>query len=131
MSVFSNYFIAISYFLAGVVNTIPAIGVISSARLTSLYGIDVVSDDMSLLLRHRAVLFLIVGLLLLTSVFIDSLRLVSGLAGLLSMVSFALLAWSLPEINASLQRIVTVDIIASVLLLLALILNQRAAWVVA
>jgi len=126
VSVFSNYFVAVSYLLAGIVNTIPAIGVISSARLVSLYGVDIVSDDMSLLLRHRAVLFLIVGLLLLISVFVDSLRLISGLAGLLSMVSFVLLAWSLPDINPYLQRIVTVDIVVSVLLVVGLILHQRA-----
>ncbi len=126
MSPLSSNLIAAGYFIAGVVNVAPAIGVISSARLSSLYGIEVISADLSLLLRHRAVLFLIVGLLLLTSIFVKPLRLTAGLAGLLSMISFILLAWMIADINPSLQRIVSVDIVASVILFIALVFDQRS-----
>ena len=121
----TSLFVAACYVVAGVVNLLPVIGVFSNTQLTSLYGVEVASDDLSLLLRHRAVLFLIVGLLLLTSVAFQSLRLVSGIAGLVSMMSFVLLAWSLPEVNSSLQRIVMIDIIVSVFLFIALVLDQR------
>lgn len=121
-----NNFVTACYVAAGLVNVFPVIGVLSNTQLTSLYAVDVASADLSLLLRHRAILFLIVGLLLLVSVVVDSLRLVSGIAGLISMVSFVLLAWSMPEINNSLQRIVMIDIVVSIFLLIALVVDQRA-----
>ena len=125
----SKYFIIFSFVVAGIINLIPSIGVLSNEKLTSLYGVDIVSDDLALLLRHRAVLFLIVGTMLLTAAFVHSLRPIAGIAGLVSMISFILLAWSLPDIGPLMKRIVTADIVASLLLIAGLIVHSRGAHV--
>jgi hypothetical protein len=46
---------------AGVVNLLPAIGAFSAERLQSLYGVVIDDPNLGILMRHRAVLFAIVG----------------------------------------------------------------------
>lgn len=110
---------------AAVVNLAPVVGVLSNERLRSLYGVAVDDANLALLLRHRAVLFAIVGILLAVSAFAPSLRRLAIAAGLLSMVSFVAIAAIVGGINPQLQRVVRVDVVASAALLLAAALD---AW---
>lgn len=113
-------FVVIALFLAtGIVNLLPVIGVASDAQLTRLYRVDAFDADVALLLRHRAVLFGIVGGLLCAAAFVPALRGAATLAGLASMVSFCVLVLLLEPTNASLIRIAWIDVVASVALLAA------------
>lgn len=77
--------------------------------LTQLYGIQIDSAELSLLLRHRAVLFGMVGSLLLAAAFLPRLRTQAGFAGLLSMVSSILLFVLTGAGSASLPRVALID----------------------
>jgi len=46
---------------AGVINFLPVMGVFSGARIESLYGVELSDPTLEVLLRHRAVLFGLLG----------------------------------------------------------------------
>jgi hypothetical protein len=105
--------------LVGLVNLYPAVGVVSGAKLHQLYGISIEDPNLLILMRHRAVLFALLGGLIFYSAFRPPLRPVACVLGLASMLSFVLLAWLAGETNAALRRVVVADVVASILLLAA------------
>lgn len=108
--------VTVLFLLAAMVNLAPSVGVLSGARLEALYGITVRDPNLLLLMRHRAVLFAVVGGLLLAGAFHPPLRDVATLCGMLSMVSFVVLAMLTEGINPSLNRVLLIDLVAIVLL---------------
>lgn len=96
----------------GVVNALPAVGVLGSRRLRALYGIPIDDPTLLVLMRHRAVLFGIVGGVLLEAAFAPAHRPVALVVGLASMLSFVVLARASPRASP-LGRIVVIDIVAS------------------
>ncbi len=48
--------ITICFLVTGVINFIPLVGVLSKARLETLYGLSIESNELTILLKHRAVL---------------------------------------------------------------------------
>ncbi len=107
------------FFLAGALNVLPVVGVVSAARLERLYAVEVAGVDLELMLRHRAVLLAIVGCLLVAAAFRSELRTAAALAGLASMVAYIALAFSMPGANANLMRVAHADIIGVVILVIA------------
>jgi hypothetical protein len=103
--------------LAALVNLAPVIGVVSGDRLQSLYGIAFQDPSLLILMRHRAVLFGIVGGLLLASAVRVSLRPLARIAGFVSMLSFVFIAWLVGDYNAELERVVVIDLVALLALL--------------
>ena len=95
----------------------------------SLYPREVPVDDPNLLilLRHRAVLFAIVGGLLVASAVHTPLRPTGYAVGLVSMLSFVLIAGLAGRPNAELRRVVVVDLVASAALLSAALLDHLAS----
>ena len=57
----------IALFIAGGINLLPSILAFSTAKLSQSYGIEIPNADFELLLRHHAVLFGIVGGLMIYS----------------------------------------------------------------
>lgn len=110
--------------VVGLVNFLPVVGVVSAARLQSLYGVVVEDPNLLILMRHRAVLFGIVGGVILASGFFVSLRPLALAAGLSSMVSFVLLAWQTGTHNAELRRVVRIDVVASLALVTSALLDR-------
>jgi hypothetical protein len=111
-------------FFAGLVNLAPLSGLISTNRLQILYGIAFEDANLLILTRHRAILFGIVGSLLVVSVFRSSLRPVAITAGLVSMLSFTLIVWLSGGHNAELARLAAVDLAASVGLVGAVLIDR-------
>ena len=109
-------FVRIAFILVALVNLGPVIGVASAARLNNLYGITIANPNVEILLRHRAVLFGIVGLLLLLAAFKPSLRLVAVSFGLLSMLSFVFVAVVVASYSPEIGRVLVIDVAASVIL---------------
>ena len=112
--------------VAGLVNLLPVSGVLSANRLQTLYGVAFENANLLILMRHRAVLFGIVGGLLIASALHSPLRPVGLAVGLISMLSFVFIAWLVDGYNAELRRIVVVDLVASVALLGAVLLDHLA-----
>lgn len=109
--------------IVSVIHLLPVAGVLGSDSINRLYGVTISDSNTEILLRHRAVLFAIVGLFLLLSVFKSDYQPLAILIGLVSVVSFLLLAWSAEGLNAEITRVVKVDWIALVLLLVAGAIN--------
>ena len=104
------------YLIVGVVNLLPVSGALSASRLQVLYGVSVVDPNLIILMRHRAVLFGIIGAILIVAAFHPPLRAIAVIAGLVSMLSFVLIAYLVGELNAELRRVVIIDLVATFLL---------------
>ncbi|WJN59894.1 hypothetical protein OH686_14155 [Pseudomonas sp. SO81] len=120
-----NKLIALLLLVAGIIHLLPLAGVLGGERLNALYGLALDEPNLQILMRHRAVLFGLLGALLVAAAFIPGLRNLALLGGLLSVVSFLLLAWSAPLYNGALRRVVVADWVALACLLLALPLHLR------
>lgn len=115
-----RYLISAMLVIVGVIHLLPVAGVLGSERLASLYGISVVEPNLAILMRHRAVLFGLLGLFMLFAAFKPSLQIAALVAGFVSVVSFLALAWSVGDYNAEIGRVVVADIVALVCLLVGL-----------
>ena len=121
-----RYLVMICLCVAAVIHLLPLIGVLGGDRLQSLYGFAIEGPDLQILMRHRAVLFGLLGTLLAVAAFVPGLQPVALAVGLVSVLSFLLLAWTSEGYNASIARVVMVDVIA----LVALLIGTAAYFVI-
>lgn len=112
---------------AALIHLLPLPGLLGTDALRTLYGVAIVDPDLLLLLRHRALLFGLLGAGLLASIRMDAWRTPMLAAGIASTAGFLLLALDTPGFGAALQRVVVADIVALVALLLAAALSPRRA----
>lgn len=110
--------------LAGVINFLPVVGVVSSARIESLYGIELADPALEVLLRHRAVLFGLVGGFMIVAAFKKSLHAMAIVGGLIAMLSFMGLYYFASDQPQSLLSIVYADIAGVISLSVALALKM-------
>ncbi len=118
-----NYLIAFLFLAAGLINFAPITGVASSDQLERLYRLSAITPDIELLLRHRVVLFGIIGTIIMAAAFLPVLRLTATIAGIVSMVSFIALVFATKNTNVNLVQIAWIDVIATVLLILGFVLH--------
>ncbi|MFK7889070.1 MAG: phosphopantetheine adenylyltransferase [Gammaproteobacteria bacterium] len=105
--------------IAAVIHLLPVSGVLGAERIAMLYGISLGDPNLQILMRHRAVLFGLLGLFLVAAAFRPAVQAIATITGLVSAVSFLFLAWSAGEYNAALQRVVIADVVATVALVIA------------
>ena len=117
--------ITMLFIIAGLVNFAPITGMLSADMLASAYGITAPDGDLLILLRHRALLFGIVGGLLLVAAFRRHLQPAAIVAGMVSMIGFIALVLMDGGHGDKLQRLVLIDIGAVVALALAAFLRLR------
>lgn len=110
--------------IAAIINFIPVVGVYSKSTLELLYQVELANADLVFLLRHRAVMFGLIGILLFYSLVKPQLRLFAASIGLTSMLSFSFLAWQLEIHNDKLQQLAIIDLIVSLVLILGIILHR-------
>lgn len=110
--------------LVGLINFYPVVGVVSAERLASLYGINFEDANLIILMRHRAVLFGLLGAFIIASAIKPSLRLLACIAGLISMMSFVVLAYAAGEYGDALHKVVVADIAGSAGLIIVLVLRR-------
>ena len=67
--------------------------------------------NLQILMRHRAVLFGLVGALLLGAAFHPPLRIAGYAVGFTSMISFLWIAWRVGGYNAEIRRVIVVDVV--------------------
>ncbi len=112
--------------LVGLINTLPVIGVISAARIASGYAVEVSGPDLEILLRHRALLFGVVGGFILYAAWFPLLHWPAIALAAVSMTGFLLLAWSVGGYNAALGKVALADVVGLVLLAVATLLKLLA-----
>ncbi len=109
--------------LAGIINFLPVVGVLSAARLEALYGVDVRDPTLEILLRHRAVLFGVIGGFMIAAAFRQRFHLPAIIGGLIAMLSFLWLYYLAGDAPRALLSIVYADIVGVSALGLALALK--------
>lgn len=98
--------------VVGVIHLLPLSGVLGSERLAVLYGLSFDEPNLAILMRHRAVLFGLLGLFLCFAAFRPTWQTIAFVAGFVSVVSFLGLARSVGDYNASVARVVVADVVA-------------------
>jgi hypothetical protein len=96
----------------GLIHLLPLSGVLGADALARLYGLDFSEPDLEILMRHRAVLFGLLGTLLMASAFRPTLRTIALWAGFASVLSFLVLAWAVGSYGTAVARVVAADWIA-------------------
>lgn len=102
--------------IAAIIHLLPLPGVLGSERLSSLYGLNFEEANIAILMRHRAVLFGLLGLFLAYAAFRPALQPLAFIGGFVSVVSFLALAYSTGGYNASTARVILADWVALVCL---------------
>jgi hypothetical protein len=111
--------------LVGLIHLLPAVGVLGVARLESLYGVGIAGPDLEILMRHRAVLFGLLGGYQWWAVARPEHRTVAFVLGIASLAAFCALAWSVGGYGAALRRVVTIDVVALGLAVAGLLAHLR------
>lgn len=115
-----RYLVSIMFIIVSVIHLLPLTGVLSNTHLERLYGFTIAESNLSILMRHRAVLFGIVGSVLMYAAFRPQVQPLAFFVGFSSIISFLFLAWTSESYNQNLARVVTVDIVALICLVIAL-----------
>ncbi len=114
--------ISVILVLVGLIHLVPVTGVLGSERLLALYGERIEDPNLLILMSHRSVLFGLLGLFLISAAWKPEWQVAALIAGLVSMLSFVILARLTGNYNASINKVVWVDLVASVALLAASVL---------
>jgi hypothetical protein len=113
----------ITLFIAGLINLLPSILLFLPHKISESYGIEIPNANYELLLRHRAVLFGIIGGLMVFSSIFKKYYEVSSIAGLISMVSFIILFFLIgKDMNEELRKVMIIDVVATIILIIGRIL---------
>jgi len=112
------------FLVAAVINLLPVMGVMGVPQLERMYGVTLEGPDIAILMRHRAILFGVVGALLTAAAFMTSFRWAAFFAGMLSMVSFLVFQALEGQTNAELGRVALVDYVG----IAALAIAGVAVW---
>jgi hypothetical protein len=99
--------------LTAAIHLLPLAGVLGANRLATLYGLPVSDPNLEILLRHRAVLFGLLGVFLIWAAFRPGLPAAGLAAGAVSVVSFLALAFAVGGYNPQLARVVAADLVAA------------------
>lgn len=116
-----RYLVSAMLVVVAVIHLLPLAGVLGSERLAALYGVSFNDPNLSILMRHRAVLFGILGLFLLFAAFQPTVQSAAFLVGFVSVVSFLWLAWSVGGYNAQVARVFMADVVALVCLIVGVV----------
>ena len=111
--------------VAGIIHLIPITGVLGADRLTSLYGLPLTEPNLVILMRHRAVLFGLLGAFMVYASFRPALQVPAFIAGFVSVLSFFWIAWSANGYNDAVARIVAGDVVALCSLVIGAIVRAR------
>ncbi len=107
--------------IVGLIHLLPSIGVLGATQLARLYGIDCQEANLSILMRHRAVLFALLGVFLIYAAFNHAFQNMALIAGFASISSFIWLALVQGTYNAQLRKVLIIDLLAFACLTIAVL----------
>jgi hypothetical protein len=109
--------------VVGLINFAPVIGVISAQKLESAYSVTLAGNDLAILMRHRALLFGILGAFILYSAYNPVYQSAAIIMGGVSMFGFALLAVGVGGYNEAVGKVLFLDLLGIFFLLAAVVLK--------
>lgn len=116
-----KYLASVSLIVVGIIHLIPVTGVLGPAALAELYGVTVTDQNLILMLRHRAILFGLLGMFLIVAAFKPDWFLPAWMAGVISVVSFLVLAWGSRSLNPSVSQVFKADVVALAVLIVGMV----------
>jgi hypothetical protein len=105
------------------INFAPVIDIISAQKLESAYSVAIRGNDLEILMRHRALLFGILGAFILYSAFNPFYQPAAMIMGGVSMAGFALLVLSVGGYNEAVGKVLFIDVLGILFLLAAVVLR--------
>jgi len=123
-----RYVVSISLIIAGLIHVMPLVGVSGGARLNGMYGIQLTDPNLIILMRHRAVLFGLLGAYMCIASFTPTMQRAALIAGVISVASFFYLAKATGGYNAQIARVYFMDIIAAASLVIGIAAYAYAQW---
>ena len=108
--------------IVAVIHLVPISGFAGVAKLESLYGIPFKGSELEILMRHRAILFGILGAFFAYAAFKPALQPLAFLAAFATLAALFYLAFSVGGYNAAIQKIVIGDVVAAICLAAAALL---------
>ena len=99
------------FLVAAAINLAPAAGAVAPERMAALYGLALDDPNLEILMRHRAVLFGIVGGFMVVAALHHPFRAAAYVAGFASMLSFLLVAWDVGGYSEQIRRVAIVDLV--------------------
>ena len=106
--------------MVGIINLLPLIVFFDPSKTVKLYGVPIDGESLIILMRHRAVLLSLVGLLLILAAFKSEFRTAAIAAALISKFAFIFLTFTASDYTAEVKQVALIDVGAVVLLLTAL-----------
>jgi hypothetical protein len=116
-----KYVSIVALLVAGIIHLLPVPGFMGVSTLARLYGIEVNDPNTAILLQHRALLFGVLGVLMLSAIALPWLRVTALTVALFSAASFIVVAMAVGGYNTAIGRVVVADVVASVLLAAGLV----------
>lgn len=110
-------------FIVGAINFVPVLAVVSLEQINHSYGLSVTDNNLAILLRHRALLFGVLGGFVLFSVFKPQYQVVAMVLAMISMLGYLIVFYLVGDVNAQLLAIAKVDIVGVVLLFIAALIK--------
>jgi hypothetical protein len=126
-----RYLVSAMLLVVAAIHLLPVSGVLWAERLSALYGLPFNDPNLQILMRHRAVLFGLLGLFLAWAAFKPAMQPLAFVAGFASVLSFLYLAWSVGGYNALVSRVFVADVIALACLVIgvaAYALDRKNVW---
>jgi len=108
--------------VVAIIHILPVSGFTGVARLESLYGVAISGSDLEILMRHRALLFGILGVFFAYAAFTPSMQPLAFIAAFATIFSFFYLAATVGGYNAAIQKVVLADIVAVICLLVSVVI---------
>ncbi len=105
-------FVSAALIVAGVIHLLPLSGLAGAERLAGLYGVAIEDSNLAILMRHRAILFGMLGALLVYAAFRADLQPLALAAGFVSAGSFLAIALATGDLNEALERVLIADVVA-------------------
>jgi hypothetical protein len=105
--------------VVSIIHLLPITGFLGASKLSLLYGVDIADPNLEILMRHRAILFGILGALFAYTAFRPELQAMAFIIGFASVLSFFYLSYTVGGFNEAIRKVVIADIVALLALLLA------------
>jgi len=116
--------IRLSILVAAIVNIVPVVGLLSRKHVARGYDVRLEDPNLVVLMRHRALLFGLLGSFLAYAAFVPALHGLAFAGGLVSMLGFGALGLAERDrLSRRMWKLLGADLIATAVLLLGLALH--------
>lgn len=116
-----KYVVSAMLVMVAIIHLLPLPGVLGRERLQALYGVAIDDPNLVILMRHRALLFGLLGAFFLVAAFAPRLQVAAFVVGFISVVPFLWLASSVGGYNAQVARVFRADVVALICLVVGMV----------